>query len=71
MDLHFAVAATHVKSRDRVLEQFEAPCIVTQSVRTGVAEHVRVIVRHGTVLTILEVARDVHPGTEMSAVASA
>lgn len=71
VDLHLAVAATDVKSLDRVLGQFEDFCIVTQSVRGGVAVDVRVIDRHGTVLTIPEGAREVHPGTRMTAVASA
>jgi organic hydroperoxide reductase OsmC/OhrA len=71
VDLHLAVAAKDVKSLDRVLGQFEDFCIVTQSVRAGVAVDVRVIDRHGTVLTIPGIARDVHPGTAMAAVASA
>lgn len=70
VELHLAVAATDVKSLDRVLGQFEDFCIVTQSVRAGVAVDVRVIDRHGTVLTIPEVAREVHPGAEITALAS-
>lgn len=70
VDLHLAVAATDVKSLDRVLGQFEDFCIVTQSVRAGVAVDVRVIDRHGTVLTIPEATREVHPGTELAAAAS-
>jgi organic hydroperoxide reductase OsmC/OhrA len=70
VDLHLAVAAARIKSLDRVLGQFEDFCVVTQSVRAGIAVDVRVIDRDATVLTIPEVVSDVHAKTAMTAVAS-
>ena len=51
VDLHLGAAAAEMKSLDRVLGQFEEFCIVTQSVRAGIAVDVRVIDREGAVLT--------------------
>lgn len=50
VDLHLAAAAADLKSLDRVLGQFEDFCVVTQSVRAGIAVDVRVIDGHGRVL---------------------
>lgn len=51
VDLHLGAAAAELKSLDRVLGQFEEFCIVTQSVRVGIAVDVRIIDRNGAVLT--------------------
>jgi organic hydroperoxide reductase OsmC/OhrA len=51
VDLHLAVAASELRSLDRVLAQFEDFCVVTQSVRAGIAVDVRVFDRHGGLLT--------------------
>lgn len=51
VDLHLGAAAAEMKSLDRVLGQFEEFCIVTQSVRAGIAVDVRVLDREGSVLT--------------------
>ena len=51
VDLHLGAAAAEMKALDRVLAQFEEFCIVTQSVRAGIAVDVRVIDREGAVLT--------------------
>jgi organic hydroperoxide reductase OsmC/OhrA len=51
VDLHLAGTAGDVKSLHRVLGQFEDFCVVTQSVRAGIAVDVRVLDRHGSVLT--------------------
>jgi uncharacterized OsmC-like protein len=51
VDLHIAGVAGDAKSLDRVLEQFEDFCIVTQSVRAGITVDVRVLDRNGSVLT--------------------
>lgn len=51
VDLHVGAAAAGIKSLDRVLGQFEEFCIVTQSVRTGIAVDVRVIDCEGHVMT--------------------
>lgn len=50
VDLHLGAAATSLRSLDRVLCQFEDFCVVTQSVRAGIAVDVRVLDRDGTVL---------------------
>ena len=51
VDLHLSALSADMKSLDRVLGQFEDFCIVTQSVRAGVAVDVRVLDRAGTVVT--------------------
>lgn len=51
VDLYIGARAAEMKSLDRVLGQFEEFCIVTQSVRTGIAVDVRVIDRDGHVMT--------------------
>ena len=51
VDLHLGAPAAQLRSLDRVLGQFEDFCIVTQSVRVGIAVDVRVIDRDGRVLT--------------------
>lgn len=51
VDLHLGAAAAEMRSLDRVLGQFEEFCIVTQSVRAGIAVDVRVVDREGAVLT--------------------
>lgn len=51
VELHLAARAADVRSLERVLGQFEDFCIVTQSVRAGIAVDVRVIDRDGVVLS--------------------
>jgi len=51
VDLHLGAPAGELKLRERALEQFEDFCIVTQSVRAGIAVGVRVFDRDGTPLT--------------------
>jgi organic hydroperoxide reductase OsmC/OhrA len=50
VDLHLGVAAAGLHALDRVLGQFEEFCVVTQSVRAGIAVDVRVIDADGNVL---------------------
>ena len=50
VDLHLGAAAASLRSLDRVLGQFEDFCVVTQSIRAGIAVDVRVLDRDGTVL---------------------
>ena len=50
VDLHLGVAAGELVQLDRVLAQFEEFCVVTQSVRAGIAVDVRVIDKTGQVL---------------------
>lgn len=67
VDLHLAAAAATIESLDRVLSQFEDYCIVTQSVRAGIAVSVRVMDRDGTVLAMPTAAREDQPGMEINA----
>ena len=50
VDLHLGVAASEIAMLDRILEQFEDFCIVTQSVRPAFPVDVRVFDRLGVVL---------------------
>jgi organic hydroperoxide reductase OsmC/OhrA len=50
VDLHLAAPAAALRSMERVLGQFEDFCIVTQSVRAGIAVDVRVLDADGRVL---------------------
>jgi uncharacterized OsmC-like protein len=52
VDLHLAAPAAALRSLERVLAQFEDFCIVTQSVRAGIAVDVRVIDNDGQVLEV-------------------
>jgi hypothetical protein len=61
VDLHLSGVASQIKSLDRVLGQFEDFCIVTQSVRAGIAVEVRVTDSTGSVLFV-------DPETEMDLV---
>jgi organic hydroperoxide reductase OsmC/OhrA len=51
VDLILGDVGADLQSMDRVLAQFEEFCIVTQSVRAGIAVDVRVLDRDGLVLT--------------------
>lgn len=53
VDLHLGVRAAELKSVERVLSQFEEFCIVTQSVRAGIAVDVRVFDAAGAALAPL------------------
>lgn len=50
VDLHLGIPASDAKNLDRVLDQFEDFCVVTQSVRAGFPVDVHVIDRDGVVL---------------------
>jgi hypothetical protein len=50
VDLHLGIAASQAKNLERVLDQFEDFCVVTQSVRAGFPVDVHVIDRDGAVL---------------------
>lgn len=50
VDLHLGAAAHELHALDRVLDQFEDFCIVTQSVRAGIPVDVRVLDATGAVL---------------------
>jgi uncharacterized OsmC-like protein len=52
VDLHLAGVASEIQSLERVLGQFEDFCIVTQSVRAGIAVDVRVLDRDGKLLAL-------------------
>jgi uncharacterized OsmC-like protein len=56
VDIHIAAAANELKMLDRVLAQFDDYCIVTASVRPGIAVEVRVLDRDGVELTAGEPA---------------
>ena len=70
VDLHLEGVASDIRSLDRVLGQFEDFCIVTQSVRAGVAVDVRVIDLDGKVLTTSDAVHEAHPAPARTAVAS-
>lgn len=53
VDLHLGAPAAQLRSLDRVLDQFEDFCVVTQSVRAGIEVAVRVIDHDGQVLAPL------------------
>jgi hypothetical protein len=48
--LHLGVPANKLEHLDRVLEQFENFCTVTQSVGQGIPIHIRVLDSQGLVL---------------------
>jgi hypothetical protein len=48
--LHLGVEAHRLEHLDRVLEQFEAFCTVTQSVGQGIPVHTRVLDSTGLIL---------------------
>lgn len=50
VDLHLGLPASQARNLDRVLDQFEDFCVVTQSVRAGFPVDVHVIDRDGAVL---------------------
>jgi organic hydroperoxide reductase OsmC/OhrA len=50
VDLHLGLARAEVKMLERILEQFEDFCVVTQSVRAAVPVQVRVIDEAGQIL---------------------
>lgn len=50
VDLHLGIAASQAKNLERVLDQFEEFCVVTQSVRAAFPVDVHVIDRDGTLL---------------------
>ena len=50
VDLHLGVVAEGLNMLDRILEQFESFCVVTQSVRQSFPVQVRVLDRDGAVL---------------------
>lgn len=62
VDLHLGVAADKLVQLDRVLDQFEEFCVVTQSVRAGIQVDVRVLDLDGCVLHDSAAARPASPG---------
>jgi organic hydroperoxide reductase OsmC/OhrA len=52
VDLHLGIVATDAKQLDRVLDQFEDYCVVTQSVRAAFPVDVRVLDRAGAALRL-------------------
>ncbi len=50
VDLHLGAPSSGMQMLDRVLAQFEEFCVVTQSVRAGIAVDVRVFDADGTLL---------------------
>ena len=73
VDLHLAAAASALRSLDRVLAQFEDFCVVTQSVRAGIAVEVRVFDGEGRLLTVpraIDADRSADPPSPLTAVAS-
>ena len=50
VDLHLGIPAAAVQRLDRILDQFEDFCVVTQSVRAAIPVDVRVIDADGTLL---------------------
>ena len=52
VDLHLPMAAAQVQMLDRILQQFEEFCVVTQSVRSAIPVDVRVIDSTGAVLPL-------------------
>ncbi|HMN75058.1 MAG TPA: OsmC family protein [Burkholderiaceae bacterium] len=50
VDLHFGAASAGMQMLERALAQFEDFCVVTQSVRAGIAVDVRVFDADGTLL---------------------
>ncbi|MGM9488290.1 hypothetical protein [Ideonella sp. YS5] len=66
VDLHLAGVASGMKSLERVLEQFEDFCIVTQSVRAGITVDVRVFDLNGACL-LPSVALETHAEPAMEA----
>lgn len=51
VDLHLGAPSVGMQMLDRALAQFEDFCVVTQSVRAGIAVDVRVFDADGTQLT--------------------
>lgn len=56
VDIHIEATKSELRMLDRVLGQFEDYCIVTASVRPGIAVGVRVFDRDGVELTVPESA---------------
>jgi hypothetical protein len=50
VDLHLGAPSAGMQMSDRALAQFEDFCVVTQSVRAGIAVDVRVLDADGTLL---------------------